>query len=101
MDRETVTGPIDMLPEYCDYRDEGCSLAKTCLDCPFPECAYDLPRGRQRALLKLRDRTIARQRNAGWKPATLAQKFGVSERTVDRILRNVRHKRSKTWEAMK
>ena len=26
----------DLPPEYCHYRDEGCDLAESCLDCPFP-----------------------------------------------------------------
>ncbi len=36
----------DLPPEYCRYRDEGCDLADSCLDCPFPQCIYEQPRGR-------------------------------------------------------
>ena len=28
---------IDLPPEFCRYRDEGCELAESCLDCPFPQ----------------------------------------------------------------
>ncbi len=38
----------DLKPEYCHYRDEGCEYAKACLECPFPQCLYDEPGGRQR-----------------------------------------------------
>ncbi len=39
--------PLDLLPEYCIYKDEGCKLAASCLDCPFPRCMDDQPRGRR------------------------------------------------------
>jgi len=35
----------DLPPEYCDYHDEGCEYAASCLACPFPQCLYDEPRG--------------------------------------------------------
>ena len=28
-------GQLDLRPEFCHYRDEGCDLAKSCLNCPF------------------------------------------------------------------
>ena len=37
----------DLPPEYCHYRDEGYELAGSCLNCPFPQCVYDEPGGRQ------------------------------------------------------
>lgn len=36
---------FDAYPENTDYQDSGCSLAPSCLDCPFTKCRYDLPRG--------------------------------------------------------
>lgn len=33
----------DHLPEQMHYRDDGCSIAPRCLDCPLPACRYDLP----------------------------------------------------------
>lgn len=30
------------LPEYSEYRDTGCSLAPSCLACPFERCRYDV-----------------------------------------------------------
>lgn len=78
----------DLPPEYCRYRDEGCELADSCLNCPFPQCIYDQPRGRQRWLKKLRAREMARLftiRGKGLKE--LAEMFGVSRRTVQRALK--------------
>ncbi len=38
---------LDLPPEYCHYRDEGCEFADSCLNCPLTECIYDEPGGRQ------------------------------------------------------
>jgi len=79
----------DLPPEYCHYRDEGCDLADSCLNCPFPQCIYEQPRGRQCWLKKRRDREIARLFNSeGRGIKELALMFGVSQRTVQRALRS-------------
>ena len=31
----------EALPEYANYQDVGCSLAPSCLSCPFVRCRYD------------------------------------------------------------
>ena len=33
------------LPEHANYSDEGCSLAPSCLSCPFVRCRHDYPDG--------------------------------------------------------
>jgi AraC-like DNA-binding protein len=76
----------DLPPESCRYRDEGCEYAASCLACPFPQCLYDEPRGRQRWLKDLRNREIKRLFNGGWKISELAPLFGVSQRTIQRAL---------------
>jgi len=48
----------NLLPEHCQYRDEGCDLAGSCLNCPFPQCIYEQPGGKQRWLKQLEDRNI-------------------------------------------
>ena len=79
---------LDLPPEYCHYRDEGCEFADSCLDCPLPRCIYDQPRGRQRWLNGSRDSEITRLFTAGGKGIReLALSFGVSQRTVQRALR--------------
>ena len=83
----------DLPPEYCHYRDEGCDLAESCLDCPFPQCIYEQPRGRQRWLKKQRDREMVRLFNSeGKEVKELALVFGVSQRTVQRALGNTLNK---------
>lgn len=83
----------DLPPELCHYRDEGCEYAKSCLACPYPQCLYDEPRGRQRWLKDRRDKEIKRLFKSGWKISELAPLFGVSQRTVQRALKEaVSHK---------
>ena len=51
---------LDLPPEYCRYRDEGCEFATSCLNCPFPKCIYEQPGGRRRWLKRQRNREMAR-----------------------------------------
>lgn len=78
----------DLPPEFCHYRDEGCEYAESCLACPFPQCLYDEPRGRQRWLKGRRNKEIKRLFGGGWKINELAPLFGVSERTIQRALKD-------------
>ena len=78
---------LDLPPEYTRYRDEGCDLANSCLDCPFTRCIYDEPGGKQRWLKRLRAREMARLFTKGKGVKELAMMFGVSQRTVQRALK--------------
>jgi len=79
----------DLPPEYCHYRDEGCEFADSCLNCPFPQCLYDEPRGKQRWLKQLRNREIAGLFSSGrWGVKELALLFGLSQRTIQRALKS-------------
>ncbi len=79
---------LDLPPEYCRYRDEGCDLADSCLNCPFIKCIYDEPGGKQRWLKRRRAREMARLFTTGGKGIKeLALMFGVSQRTVQRALK--------------
>jgi len=69
------------------YRDEGCELAPSCLNCPFPYCIEDMPRGRQRQRKEIRSREIFRCYTRGEGVKQIAQRFRVSERTVQRALK--------------
>jgi len=79
---------IDLPPEYCHYQDEGCELADSCLNCPFPVCVYDEPRGRQRLIKNERDKQIVRLLKEGKGEKELAAIFNISRRTVQRALKN-------------
>ncbi|MFH1382610.1 MAG: hypothetical protein ABIH70_06915 [Chloroflexota bacterium] len=83
---------ISDLPENCHYRDEGCELARSCLNCPFPRCVYDEAGGKRRWLKRLRAREMSRLFNIEKKGIKeLALMFGVSERTVQRALKVARN----------
>ena len=70
-------------------RDEGCDLAGSCLNCPFPLCVYEQPGGKQRWLKKVRDRELNRLfAGEGKEVKELALMFGISQRTVQRALRS-------------
>jgi hypothetical protein len=79
---------VDSSPECSVYRDEGCDLFPSCLKCPLPRCRYDEQAEGRRPARILRDREIMRQRiSSGTSIADLAEKFGVSRRTIQRIIR--------------
>jgi len=84
-DTETKRG--DALPEHSQYRDEGCDLSPSCLNCALPLCRYDQPGGVRRLRMRGRDEEIVRLRRRERLPIdALARRFGVSRRTVFRIL---------------
>jgi transcriptional regulator of acetoin/glycerol metabolism len=79
---------LDLPPEYCHYQDNGCEFADSCLDCPFPDCLYDQPRGKQRWLKALRNEAVLRLfSDQAKRVKELALMFGVSRRTIQRILK--------------
>ncbi|MBN1189721.1 MAG: hypothetical protein JXA46_08210 [Dehalococcoidales bacterium] len=84
---------LDLLPEFCHYRDEGCELAPACLECPFPDCIYEQYRGNLAPDKYLRDREIIRlHEEEKIKGEELSIRFRVSLRTVRRILASGRKK---------
>ena len=92
MESETNDNELDLPPEYCHYRDEGCEFADSCLDCPFPQCIYEQPRGKQRWLKRLRGGEIVRLFiSEGKNVKELAVMFGVSQRTVQRVLKRAKN----------
>ena len=87
----TFDTELDLPPEFCHYKDEGCELAESCLNCPFPSCIYDEHGGKQRLLKRQRDREIVRLfKKEGKGVKELALIFGISQRTVQRGLKNYR-----------
>ena len=82
---------IDALPEYMDYADTGCDLYSSCLTCPLPRCRYDDPGGAPAMLRTGRDAAILRyatQENISID--NLAEMFGLSRRTIFRVLKRSR-----------
>lgn len=76
----------DSLPEFTRYRDDGCEVSESCLTCPLPRCRYEEPGGLRAILNESRDRKIIELRARGVSVDALASRFGVSRRTVFRVL---------------
>ncbi|MEX1193440.1 MAG: helix-turn-helix domain-containing protein [Dehalococcoidia bacterium] len=76
----------DSLPETTRYRDDGCDISESCFTCPLPRCRYEEPGGLRALLNEARDREILDLRNRGVSVEALATRFGVSRRTVFRVL---------------
>jgi hypothetical protein len=86
---------LDLLPEYCRYQDDGCELADSCLNCPFPDCIYAQPGGRQQWLKSLRNQEVLKLHSQGKGVKELGEMFDVSQRTIQRILKRERDNNSK------
>ena len=80
--RGPVREPIE--PRYNPH-DDGCEIAKSCLDCPLPECVYDNPAGVQKARKIMADQPIIQALKEGQHPREIARTFGCTERNVYRI----------------
>jgi hypothetical protein len=78
---------VDRVPELTHYRDEGCRVWPSCLNCPLPRCIYDQPGGQRRQRTAARDEELRRQAAAGTPPPALAERYGLSQRQVRRILK--------------
>ncbi len=77
----------DALPEHTRYADSGCELYPSCLTCPLPKCRYDEPGGAAAMLRNGRDASILRLADEdGMTVDRLAEQFGVSRRTIFRVL---------------
>jgi len=89
LDEEDSEIELDLPPEYCRYRDEGCELSETCLNCPWPRCIHDEPGGKQHWRKSQRDKEIVRLFYIeGLGVKELAVRFGISRRTAQRALKN-------------
>ena len=76
----------DTLPENTRYKDDGCEAAASCLDCPLALCKYDDPGWLQRESRRTRDDEIFRLRQDHVSVAEISAQFGISTRTVHRIV---------------
>ncbi|MBM3940121.1 MAG: hypothetical protein FJ318_04365 [SAR202 cluster bacterium] len=85
--RHRTDPSLDGLPEQMAYRDTGCDVSAACLACPLPRCKYDDPSWYQRYRREGRQREVlAAIAEHGRDVASVARLFGVSRRTVHRML---------------
>jgi len=92
-----VGDELDLLPDEVNWRDEGCEVFGSCLNCPLPRCLEEEPRGQQRLRLAARNKQMVELRRSGKSVADISGLFDVSQRTVQRALRSDKRspKRSK------
>jgi hypothetical protein len=76
----------DLLPEHIQYRDSGCEVSPSCLACPLPVCRYEVRGGLAAILREPRDAQVWAAYQAGADVERLCRQFGLSRRTVFRIL---------------
>ncbi len=76
----------DTLPENTRYKDDGCDASPSCLDCPLALCKYDDPSWLQSESRRTRDDEIFRLREVRVSVAEISDRFGISTRTVHRIV---------------
>ncbi|AKG53015.1 hypothetical protein DGWBC_0328 [Dehalogenimonas sp. WBC-2] len=74
----------DLPPEFCHYADEGCKLAESCLNCPFPMCYHDDPALFRRQQAERRNEEMFRLRQCGKSLADIAAALGLKRGTVIR-----------------
>lgn len=85
----------DALPEHVDYRDTGCDLYPSCLRCPLPQCRYEVNGGATAMLRTGRDASIlTAARRDGATVDDLARMFGLSRRTIFRVLEREKRPRA-------
>ena len=77
---------IDALPEFFPYRDDGCDVSPSCLNCPLRQCKYDDPQAYHQELRRQRDHQVLLAHAGGASAPDLARRFHVSKRTILRIL---------------
>ena len=77
--------------EFYHYEDTGCEVSDSCLDCPLPKCRYDDPVWYQRNRRLARDFRIVRtMQQEALSIEDTAERFGITNRTVFRILQRCR-----------
>jgi len=69
------------------FKEDGCELHPSCLNCPLPSCPANEPYGMRRALAMTRAKKALIMHLRGKSNEEIALDFGVSIRTVQRWLK--------------
>ena len=84
----------DSLPEHYPYRDDGCHVSPSCLNCPLTVCILDDPSQLQRAAYAARQadrqRAIKALVDENLRPGEISRRLNISLRTVFRELKVLR-----------
>ena len=97
---ETLERPLrrELLPEHTRYVDSGCSVHPSCLTCPLVRCRYEEPGGVRRIYSRDRDLSLLEVKGAEKLTVeAVARRFGVSRRTVFRIMARAREEGERPW----
>jgi len=94
-DISAQSGQADPKPEYFQYKDEGCTYARSCLACPYARCLYDGGRGKRSAMMDIRSREIKKLFKSGRNVKELVDIFGVSNKTIYRAIKTSGKKKRK------
>lgn len=78
-----------MLVDGTKYADTGCSLAPSCLNCPFEQCRYDVQKQPDRERME-RASQIKEMVDSGFGIDYVAGHFEISRRTLFRALKMVK-----------
>ena len=80
----------DGLPENATYIDDGCEVSLTCQICPLERCRYEERNGLQAMRMRERNPQIIALRAEGAPVDEIAERFGLSPRSVFRVLSGVK-----------
>lgn len=77
----------DALPEEAVYKDTGCSVSPSCLNCPLEVCVLEMP-GHSRGLnaQRLKEQVRVLRFQHGKKISEIMAELRISRRTVFRAL---------------
>jgi DNA-binding NarL/FixJ family response regulator len=85
-----LTREFDIIPDDINWKDTGCEIYPSCLNCPLDKCMEEEPRGKQRLRMLSRSHRMAELRQEGKSIPEIARCFQVSPRTVQRALARVK-----------
>lgn len=74
---------------------DGCDLFPSCLNCLLPRCQYDLKGGRRKLITGRRNKEIKRLSKEGRSSKELAERFGLSKRLIQRVVKKGESKPTK------
>jgi DNA-binding NarL/FixJ family response regulator len=81
-----VIEEFDIISDDLNWKDTGCELYISCLNCPRERCIEDEPRGRQKMRLSRRSMNMIALKEKGKTAGEIARIFEVSIRTVQRAI---------------